>query len=296
MKYLSTSEIAKKWNVSIRSVRNYCNNGRVIGAVLEGKTWLIPSEAKKPSRKTRHIIKKRSLLEVLKMEKDVKVSGGIYHKLQVEMTYNSNHIEGSKLTLDQTRYIFETRTIGQTNNNINVDDIIETSNHFQCINLAIDSAKTKLTESLIKQFHLILKNGTSDASKQWSNVGDYKILENEVGGKETCSPKEVKTKMKELLKEYNSKTNITINDIIDFYYQFESIHPFSDGNGRVGRLIAFKECLKHNIVPFIINNDLKLFYYRGLDKYKNDKQYLIDTCLCGQDIVKKYLDYFKIEY
>ncbi|MGM9971395.1 MAG: Fic family protein [Anaeroplasmataceae bacterium] len=296
MKYLSTSEIATKWNVSERSVRNYCNQGRVIGAILNGKTWIIPDDAKKPTRKSKKSIKIKTLLDILLQEKESKTSGGIYHKLQIEMTYNSNHIEGSRLTHDQTRYIYETRTIGFCNENLNVDDIIETSNHFRCVDLAIESAKYKLTESLIKQFHFILKSGTSDSNKAWFKIGDYKMLDNEVGGTETCLVQNVKTKMMELLKKYNSKTNVTIEDIIDFHYEFEKIHPFQDGNGRVGRLIMLKECLKNNIVPVIINEDLKYYYYRGLKEYKNEKGYLIDTCLFGQNIVKKYLDYFKIAY
>ena len=296
MKHLTTSEISKKWGISERSIRNYCNNGRVIGAYLEGKTWLIPENAEKPKRQVRHSLKNRTLLQVLIDEKENKISGGIYHKLQIAMTYNSNHIEGSKLSYDQTRYIFETKTIGITNELINVDDIIETSNHFRCIDLAIDLAKQKLNESIIKQFHFLLKSSTSDSRKSWFKVGDYKMIENEVGGIETCSPENVYKEMKQLIKEYNSKKHITINDIVEFHYKFEKIHPFQDGNGRVGRLIMFKECLKHNLVPIIINEELKYFYYRGLKEYKNQKGYLIDTCLFGQDIVKKYLDYFKIKY
>ena len=296
MKYLTSSEISLKWNISERSVRNYCNKGRVIGAILNGKTWLIPENAEKPKREKKRSIVKRTLLQILLDEKEVQMSGGIYHKLQIEMTYNSNQIEGSKLTYDQTRYIYETKTIGFNNESIKVDDIIETTNHFRCVDLAIDSANYKLTESLIKQFHYILKSGTSDSRKSWFKIGDYKMMDNEVGGSDTCPVNEVKAKMTDLLKRYNSKTKITIEDIIDFHYEFEKIHPFQDGNGRVGRLIMMKECLKNNIVPIIINEDLKLFYYRGLKEYKNIKGFLVDTCLFGQDIVKTYLDYFKIEY
>ena len=296
MKYITTLEMAKKWGLSERTIRYYCSNGRIIGAYLEGKTWLIPIDAEKPSRQKRHFVSNKTLLEKLKEEKDSKLSGGIYHKLQIEMTYNSNHIEGSKLTHDQTRFIFETRTIGVNDNAINVDDIIETSNHFKCIDLVIDSAKHKLSESFIKQIHRLLKTGTSDSFKNWFKVGDYKLVENEVGGIETCLPKDVKEEMSKLLKEYNSKTYITIEDIVDFHYKFERIHPFQDGNGRVGRLIMFKECLRHNIVPIIINEELKYYYYRGLKEYKYQKGYLLDTCLFGQDIIKKHLDYFKIKY
>lgn len=296
MKYLSTSEVSKKWNISERSVRDYCNKGRVVGAILEGKKWLIPNDATKPPREIRHTKKIKTLLEILRNEKESKLSGGIYHKLQIEMTYNSNHIEGSKLTFDQTRFIFETKTIGISDDIISIDDIIETSNHFRCIDLAIDTANSKLSESLIKQFHLLLKTGTSDSMKSWFKVGEYKLLENEVGGIDTCPSNLVKKEMNKLLKEYNSKEKITIEDIIDFHYKFERIHPFQDGNGRVGRLIMFKECLKHNYVPILINEDTKLYYYRGLKEYNNKKGYLIDTCLYGQDLIKKYLDYFKIPY
>lgn len=296
MKYLTSSEMAIKWNVSERSVRNYCNNGRVIGAVLKGKNWLIPENAVKPMRKVKSSYKKRNLLEVLREEKETQIKGGIYHKLQIEMTYNSNHIEGSTLTHDQTKYIYETNTIREEQGMVNVDDIIETTNHFRCVDFVIESSKGKLTEAMIKQIHYTLKVGTSDSRKPWFRIGDYKLVENEVGGDETCPVSEVKIKIRELLKEYNSKKDITINDIIDFHYEFEKIHPFQDGNGRVGRLIMLKECLKHNIVPFIINEELKLYYYRGLKEYKHIKGYLIDTCLCAQDIVKKYLDYFKVSY
>ena len=296
MKYLSVIEMSNKWNISERSVRDYCNKGRVVGAILNGKTWLIPEDAVKPKRQTRHSLKNDSLLEILKREKESKLAGGIYHKLQIEMTYNSNHIEGSKLTHDQTRYIFETKTIGPGLDTLSVDDIIETTNHFRCIDLAIESAKTKLNESLIKQFHFILKNATSDSQKPWFKVGDYKMLENEVGGIDTTKPKEVKEKIKELLSWYNSLNNVTIDDIIEFHYRFECIHPFQDGNGRVGRLIMLKECLKHNLVPILITDEYKAFYYRGLKEWKYEKGYLLDTCLYGQDIFKKYLEYFNIKY
>ena len=296
MKYLTVAEISKKWNIAERSVRDYCSKGRVIGAILDGKTWLIPEDATKPLRQKRHTLKEEKLLDILKREKEAKLHGGIYQKLQIDITYNSNHIEGSKLTHDQTRYIFETKTIGITDESILVDDIIETTNHFRCIDLAIEAAKTKLSESLIKQFHYILKSGTSDSTKPWFKVGDYKMIENEVVGIETVSPKEVKAKMKELLLWYNSISNITLNDIIEFHYRFECIHPFQDGNGRVGRLIMLKECLKHNIVPILILDEYKAFYYRGLKEWKNEPGYLKDTCLYGQDIFKKYLEYFKIKY
>ena len=212
------------------------------------------------------------------------------------MTYNSNHIEGSRLTHDQTRYIFETNTIGITDEGVRVDDIIETSTHFRCIDEIIDNAKSQLSEKFIKHLHFILKTGTSDSKKDWFAVGDYKKLPNEVGGRETTLPEDVSEEMKKLLASYNSKENVTLEDIIEFHVQFERIHPFQDGNGRIGRLIMFKECLKHNIVPFIIEDKIKMFYYRGLKEWNQEKGYLTDTCLSAQDIFKKYLDYFRIEY
>lgn len=296
MNYISVSDAALKWDVSERSVRNYCSNGRIIGAVLEGKTWKIPADAEKPKRKKRTSQKMHCLLERLKEEKDSSLPGGIYHKIQIELTYNSNHIEGSRLTHDQTRYIFETNTIGVTEEKINVDDIVETTNHFRCIDLVIDQANYVLTESFIKQLHLVLKTGTSDSNKSWFAVGEYKRLENEVGGTETTLPSDVPIKMKQLLKTYNKSKEKTIEDIIAFHYQFERIHPFQDGNGRVGRLIMFKECLRNGITPFIIEDNLKDFYYRGLKEWTNEKGYLIDTCLTAQDRFKKYLDYFGIDY
>lgn len=296
MRYLSVAEVAKKWNLSERSVRNYCALGLIENAFLTGKTWNIPENAEKPKRSNTKQGNQSTLLDILQEQKSTKYSGGIYHKTQIELTYNSNHIEGSRLTHDQTRYIFETNTIGVENETLNIDDIIETVNHFRCIDRIIDCAKTTLNEKLIKELHLILKTGTSDAQKDWFSVGDYKKLPNEVGGKETTSPEDVDKEMKKLLMEYNVKKDITFNDILDFHVRFERIHPFQDGNGRIGRLIMFKECLKHNIVPFIIENDLKMFYYRGLKEWNYEKGYLIDTCLTAQDKYKAYLDYFRIEY
>ena len=296
MNFLSVSEIAKLWNLSERSVRNYCAEGRIPGAYLVGKTWMIPSDAVKPDRKTRLSNSKITLLDILKLEKESKLKGGIYHKVQIELTYNSNHIEGSRLTHDQTRYIYETNTIGLTDEVINVDDIVETANHFRCIDLIIDKANLNITENLIKQLHFILKNGTTDSRKNWFVVGDYKKLPNEVGGRVTTSPKKVEDEVKSLIEWYNNIKNKTLNDIIEFHYRFESIHPFQDGNGRVGRLLMFKECLKYNIVPFIIDEKLKMFYYRGLKEWEQEKGYLIDTCLVAQDQFKVYLDYFRIEY
>ena len=295
MNYLSVKEIAVLWKMSERSVRNYCARGRIPGAFLTGKTWNIPENAEKPDRKGKSAAK-RTLLSVLQEEKSGQLHGGIYHKVQIELTYNSNRIEGSRLTHDQTRYIFETATVGVTNESIRVDDIIETVNHFRCIDEIIDSAKTRLSEKWIKNLHLLLKTGTSDAKKAWFAVGDYKKLPNEVGGTETTLPEEVSAEMKRLLHDYNGKETITLDDLLDFHVRFERIHPFQDGNGRVGRLILFKECLKHNIVPFIIEDDIKLFYYRGLKQWKEEKGYLTDTCLSAQDKFKGYLKYFRIAY
>lgn len=296
MNYLNVKEIAKLWNLSERSIRNYCSEGRILGATLVGKTWMIPSNAVKPERKDKKIIFKKTLLDILKLEKESKLKGGIYHKIQIELTYNSNHIEGSSLTHDQTRYIYETNTIGLTNEVINVDDIVETANHFKCIDLIIEKAKLNITESLIKQLHFILKNGTSDSRKNWFVVGDYKKLPNEVGGRVTTSPENVENEIKSLITWYNNIKEKTLNDIIEFHYRFEYIHPFQDGNGRVGRLLMFKECLKYNIVPFIIDEKFKMYYYRGLKEWKQEKGFLINTCLSAQDQFKTYLDYFRIEY
>ena len=296
MRYLSVAEMTKKWDVSERSVRNYCAHGRVPGAFLTGKTWNIPENAEKPERTNKKKEKPTTLLDILQDEKANKYAGGIYHKTQIDLTYNSNHMEGSRLTHDQTRYIFETNTIGIEKEVLNVDDVIETANHFRCIDMIIDHAKLALTEKFIKELHLILKNGTSDSRKDWFAVGDYKKMPNEVGGMETALPEEVADRMKKLLSEYNNKEEKTFDDILDFHVKFERIHPFQDGNGRVGRLIMFKECLKYNIVPFIIEDNLKMFYYRGLKEWNNEKGYLTDTCLTAQDRYKAYLGYFRIAY
>ena len=296
MNYLSVSQMAKKWNMSERGVRKYCAEDKIPGAFLTGKTWNIPENAEKPERKNKKRDEPQNLLERLRAEKKASVKGGIYHKIQIELTYNSNHIEGSKLTHDQTRYIFETNTIGAENDALNVDDIIETANHFKCIDMVIDNATYRLTEKFIKELHFTLKSGTSDSRKNWFNVGEYKKLPNEVGGKETAKPEDTANKIKTILKDYNQKDEHTLEEIIDFHYRFETIHPFQDGNGRVGRLIMFNECLKNNIVPFIIDDSLKMFYYRGLSEWNNEKGYLTDTCLEAQDKFKKYLEYFKVPY
>ena len=296
--YKNVEKISQKWNISERTVRYYCSEGRVPGAIIEGKTWIIPSDAEKPARQKRHtkFSKNDNLLSILKREKDARLKGGIYHNIQIALTYNSNHIEGSKLTEEQTRYIFETKTLGVCEAPVKIDDIIETVNHFRCVDLVIDGAKSKLTESIIKQLHFILKTGTSDSQKTWFKVGGYKLLENEVGNTQTAKPEDVAKKIKELLINYNAKEKIAFEDILDFHVQFEKIHPFQDGNGRVGRLIMFKECLKHNIVPFIITDELKNYYYRGISEWNNLKGYLTDTCLSAQDEFKGVLERFGVSF
>ena len=296
MAFISVKEASEKWGITERVVRQYCADGRVPGAFITGKTWYIPDTAGKPERKPRQRRIPDDLLGRLKLEKESGISGGIYHKVQIELTYNSNHIEGSRLTHDQTRYIFETNTVNTPDGSASVDDILETVNHFRCIDLIIDQAKRPLTETLIKQLHLLLKSGTADSRKNWFAVGAYKRLANEVGGKETTAPKDVPAKIKELLAKYKKTEIVTFDDLLDFHYQFESIHPFQDGNGRVGRLILFKECLRYGIVPFIIEDDMKLYYYRGLHEWKTERGYLRDTCLTAQDRFKKYLDYYGVKY
>ena len=295
MEYLSVAKMAEKWGISERSVRNYCAQSRIAGAKLIGKTWYIPEAAQKPERTNRKR-KEPSLLQILREQKVSKMTGGIYHKVQIDLTYNSNHMEGSRLTHDQTQYIFETNTIGFENEAVNVDDVIETANHFRCIDMVIDQASNALTEKFIKELHSVLKTGTSDSRKDWFAVGEYKKLPNEVGGSDTALPEEVAGKMRELLNKYNALQVKTFEDIVAFHVAFERIHPFQDGNGRVGRLILFKECLKYNIVPFIIEDNLKLFYYRGLKEWDREKGFLMDTCLTAQDRFKAYLDYFRIAY
>lgn len=295
MKYISVSEFAQRYGVSERTARNYCSQGKIEGAYLVGKTWNIPEDAQLPSRRSKSR-KVSHLLQTLREQQQMHVKGGIYHHTQIDLTYNSNHIEGSRLTHDQTRYIFETNTIGLEGESIRVDDIMETVNHFRCIDLIIERAEVKLTETLIKELHLILKAGTSDSRKEWFAVGEYKRLPNEVGGRETTAPENVHREIRALLKEYNSKKTKRFEDIVDLHQRFESIHPFQDGNGRVGRLIMFKECLANGHVPFIITEELKLFYYRGLREWDNVREYLLDTCLTAQDNYKVLLDYFKIKY
>lgn len=293
MEYISVSQFAEKFGVSERTARNYCTSGKIDGAFITGKTWNIPADAPLPKKgKT----KASELLTRLREEKDIRMKGGIYHRIQIDLTYNSNHIEGSRLTQDQTRLIFETNTIGITTENTNVDDIMETVNHFRCIDYIIDHAAEKITEAHIKQLHLLLKTNTSDSRKPWFAVGDYKRLANEIGGETTTMPEEVHKAVKALLSDYYSIKQVEFDNILDFYVRFERIHPFQDGNGRIGRLLMFWQCLQSGIVPFIITEDLRLFYYRGLQKWGNINGYLRDTCLTAQDNFKALLNYFKIKY
>ena len=293
MEYISVIQFAEKYGISERTARNYCAAGKIDGAFLTGKTWNIPTDAVLPKKGR---TKLSPLLNRLREEKASKLKGGIYHRTQIDLTYNSNHIEGSKLTKEQTRYIFETNTLGITTENTSVDDIMETVNHFRCIDYVIDHATDKITEAHIKQLHAILKTNTSDSRKDWFAVGDYKQLSNEVGEQETVAPKEVHRHMKALLSNYNALKQVTFDDILDFHVRFERIHPFQDGNGRVGRLLLFWQCLQNAQVPFIITDKLRLYYYRGLQNWGNTNGYLRDTCLTAQNQYKVLLDYFKVKY
>ena len=293
MEYISVSQFAEICGLSERTIRNYCANGKIEGAFLTGKTWNIPTTAT-PLKKEK--IKVSPLLARLREEKGCRLKGGIYHRTQIDLTYSSNHIEGSRLTKEQTRFIFETNTIGATTETTRIDDILETINHFRCIDYIIDNATERITERHIKQLHLILKTNTSDSRKDWFAVGDYKRLPNEVGGEETTAPEDVQKQIKILLADYYSSPQKTLEDILDFHVKFERIHPFQDGNGRIGRLLTFWQCLHKGIVPFIITEDLRTFYYRGIQNWGKTNEYLKDTSLAAQDNYKITLDYFKIKY
>ena len=293
MEYISVSQFAKKYGISERTARNYCFTGKIEGAFLTGKTWNIPAEAVLPKRNTKKV---SPLLAALREQKEAQLKGGIYHRVQIDLTYNSNNIEGSRLTKEQTRYIFETNTLGITSENTRIDDILETINHFRCIDYVIDHASDKITESHIKQLHLILKTNTSDSRKAWFAIGDYKRLANSVGEEETTQPQAVHGQMKLLLADYHALNNVDFDNLLDFHVRFERIHPFQDGNGRVGRLLLFWQCLQTDIVPFIITEDLRIFYYRGIQNWGKINGYLKDTCLTAQDSFKAILDYYKIKY
>ncbi len=291
MRLVPEEEYAANHGLTVQAVRGYCAEGMLPGAVQEGEMWRIPADAPLPDE-----VKHSPLLLALREQMASKMRGGIYHRTQIDLTYNSNHIEGSRLSKEQTRYIYETNTIGVTDEAVSVDDIIETTNHFRCINFIIEHAEEPLTEEMIKRLHAILKAGTSDADRPWFAVGEYKRLPNEVGGKETAAPEDVPAAMRALLQEYTGKRQVSLEEILDFHYRMEMIHPFQDGNGRVGRLIIFKECLAHHIVPFIITEELKMYYYRGLDRWEEVRGYLLDTCLTAQDRYRTILDYFRITY
>lgn len=294
MEFVSVKEYAEKNSMSERTVRNQCAQGKIPGAVLVGKTWMIPA-AFSPEQVVKSKGRPSAPLKALQEQMNLKMKGGIYHRTQIDLTYNSNHIEGSKLTHEQTRAIFETNTVGISDGAVRVDDIMETVNHFRCVDMIITHAQDALTEQFIKELHGILKSGTSDSTKDWFRVGDYKLLPNEVGGLETCAPEDVSREMKSLLKAYRSKKKKTFDDLLDFHKKFEAIHPFQDGNGRVGRLILFKECLCNRIVPFIITEELRYFYYRGLQNWPQTPGYLRDTCLTAQDQYKELMRYFRVE-
>lgn len=293
MEYISVVQFAKKYDISERTARNYCAEGKIDGAFLTGKTWNIPADAVLPKKGGKKIT---PLLSRLREEKSSGLKGGIYHRTQIDLTYNSNHIEGSRLTKEQTRFIFETNMLGITTESMSVDDIIETVNHFRCIDYVIDHAMDKITEVHIKQLHAILKTNTSDSRKSWFAVGDYKKLPNEVGGNETALPEDVHKRMKALVAEFNAIKKVEFDDILNFHVFFERIHPFQDGNGRVGRLLLFWQCLQSGHVPFIITDELRMFYYRGIQNCGSINGYLIDTCYTAQDSYKQLLNYFKIKY
>lgn len=293
MQYISVSQFAEKYGISERTARNYCAMEKIDGAFMTGKTWNIPADAMMPKRSKRKVA---PLLAALREQKEMRMKGGIYHRIQIDLTYNSNHIEGSRLSKEQTRFIFETNTLGVTHESTNIDDIMETVNHFRCIDYVIEHAIDKITETHIKQLHFLLKNNTSDSCKPWFAMGDYKHLANAVGEEETAQPEEVHKQMKSLLADYNYLKQVAFDDLLDFHVRFERIHPFQDGNGRIGRLLLFWQCLKTGIVPFIITDELRLFYYRGIQNWGEINGYLRDTCLTAQDNFKVLLEYYRINY
>ena len=290
-KEIGKTELSTQLGLSTRTVAKIAKGERLSKASIQKISDFVGV----PSELLMREISDNKILQILRDEKEANLSGGLYHEIQVRMTYNSNHIEGSKLSEDQTRYIFETNTI-DAGVGIPVDDILETVHHFRAIDYVIDNAEEILTEDIIKNLHYILKQYTKDSTLSWFAVGDYKKRANMVGGKKTTKPSDVHRAMEKLLNEYNKKENVTIEDIISFHAEFELIHPFQDGNGRVGRLIVLKECLRHNLIPFIIEDTKKHYYYRGLNEWKNEKGWLTDTCLDGQDAFKKLLDEFEINY
>lgn len=284
MGFMTVAEAAKKWGLTPRSVQIHCEKGNIPGVNLLGKAWQIPANAERPQRKSRAKGEPSSILELLKAEKRGRISGGLYHRLQIDFTYNTNHMEGSRLTHEQTRWIFETMTIGNLPGDIPVDDIVETANHFRCIDIVLESSGAALTERYIKGLHHQLKSGTSDSRKAWFAVGDYKRLDNVVGEMETCPAKDVHREMAKLLAWWKGAEK-TFENLIDLHVRFEQIHPFQDGNGRVGRLILLKECLKYGITPFVIAENFKQFYFMGLSDWRHGSRLrLLDTCRTGQDV------------
>lgn len=288
-KGLTKTDLTEKLGISSRTVAKISRGEKIADHVLKKIADFLGCTAEELCRS----VSDNALLQTLRDEKSIRMPGGLYHELQVRMTYNSNHIEGSKLSEDQTRLIFETNTV-DVGEGIPVDDIIETVNHFRAIDYVIDVAEEPLTESIIKELHRILKQSTKDSTLSWFAVGDYKKRPNVVGGRETAKPKDVPVRMKALLDDYAALPAVTVNDIIRFHYSFERIHPFQDGNGRVGRLVALKECLRYGIVPFIIEDSKKMFYYRGLSEWEQVPGYLTDTCLDGQDTFRKLMAMFDI--
>ncbi len=291
--FLSVEETAKKWNKTPRNVRLHCQKGHIPGVRLVGNRWQIPSSASDPGHGTRRKARATSVLAILKAEMKSKMKGGLYHRLQIDFAFNSNHMEGSTLTREQTKWIFETQTIGSLGAATPVDDIVEARNHFRCLDMIIESAGAALTEAYIKRLHAQLKSGTSDALKSWFAVGEYKKLENVVGESETCPVADVPWRMAELLADYAAAPK-SLETIVDFHVKFETIHPFQDGNGRIGRLIMLKECLKAKVMPFVIAESLRRFYYLGLSEWRaNRRARLLDVCRTGQDVFTALLAWYR---
>ena len=290
-KNIGKTELSSKLGLSTRTVAKIAKGEKLSKSTLNK----IAAYLNVTPESLYRIESNNKILQLLRDEREIQLPGGLYHELQIRMTYNSNHIEGSKLSEDQTRLIFETNTIDM-GDGIPVDDILETVHHFRAIDYCIDIAEESLNEDIIKKLHYIIKHDTKDSTLSWFAVGDYKKRANVVGGRETTKPSEVSKSMKELLETYNAKENIKIEDIIELHAEFEYIHPFQDGNGRVGRLVVLKECLKNNLIPFIIEDSKKGFYYRGLSEWRNEKGWLIDTCLDGQDAFIRLLDMLDIPH
>ena len=290
-KGLTKTDLTEKAGVSSRTIAKISRHEKVAPHVMKRVAKFLDANPEELYQ----IISDNPVLQRLREEKEIRLPGGLYHELQVRMTYNSNHIEGSKLSLDQTRMIFETKTI-EAEDGVLVDDVLETVHHFRAIDYVIDHAEDELTEDFIKHLHYILKHDTSDSLLSRYAVGDYKKRPNTVGGEKTVIPVEVGSRMKKLLKEYHSLDFVNIREIVSFHAEFEKIHPFQDGNGRVGRLIALKECLHHHVVPFLIEDTKKQFYYRGLREWPEQPGYLMDTCLAGQDTFRALFKLFEIEY